>query len=143
VSDTVPIPSVAAPTQTVVSQQQLSVMTFAAALSGQRVVDDRPFPTPCLKGDALSIKICQEEYQRGLEDHKNALRVRSTLNKGDKPYSARDLSSKIGKLWKTSAGWKMVPLAKGYYDIHFDSADDLRRIWAAGTVHLKPGLLRF
>ena len=65
-----------------------------------------------------------------------------TLNKGDKPYSARDLSNKIGKLWKTTIGWKMVPLGKGYYDFHFDSADDLRKIWAACTVNLKPGLLR-
>jgi len=45
-------------------------------------------------------------------------------------------------IWKTSAGWKMVPLSRGYYDFHFDSVDDLRKIWAAGTVNLKPGLLR-
>jgi len=36
----------------------------------------------------------------------------------------------------------MVKLGKGYYDFHFDSADDLRKIWAACTVNLKPGLLR-
>ena len=78
----------------------------------------------------------------GVEECKKALRARLTLNKGDKPYSARDLSDKIGKLWKTSDGWKMVPLGKGYYDFHFDSADDLRKIWAAGTINLKPGLLR-
>ncbi|KEH29250.1 hypothetical protein MTR_4g031785 [Medicago truncatula] len=40
---------------------------------------------------------------------------------------------------ENTAGWKMVPLGKGYYDFHFESADDLRRIWAAGTVNLKPG----
>ncbi|AES87637.2 DUF4283 domain protein [Medicago truncatula] len=39
---------------------------------------------------------------------------------------------------ENTAGWKMVPLGKGYYDFHFESADDLRRIWAAGTVNLKP-----
>jgi len=36
----------------------------------------------------------------------------------------------------------MVPLGKGYYDFHLDSADDLRKIWAAGTINLKSGLLR-
>lgn len=36
----------------------------------------------------------------------------------------------------------MVTLGKGYYDFHFDSADDLRKIWAADTVNLKPDLLR-
>jgi len=41
-----------------------------------------------------------------------------------------------------TAIWKMVPLGKGYYDFHFDLANDLRKIWAAGTINLKPGLLR-
>jgi hypothetical protein len=61
--------------------------SFAAALAGPKVIDDRPLPTPCIKGDALSIKICQEEYHRGVEELKKALRARLTLNKGDKPYS--------------------------------------------------------
>ena len=91
----------------------------------------------------ISIKICQEEYRKGVEDCRKVLRVRLTLNKGDKPFSARDLSTKIGKIWKTTAGWKMVPLGKGFYDFHFDSVDDLKKIWAAGTVNLKPSLLRF
>lgn len=37
----------------------------------------------------------------------------------------------------------MVTLGKDYYDFHFDSTDDLRKIWAARTVSLEPGLLRF
>jgi len=27
-------------------------------------------------------------------------------------------------------------------DFHFESAEDLRKIWAVGTINLKPGLLR-
>jgi len=65
-----------------------------------------------------------------------------TLNKGEKLYSTRDLSTKLGKLWKTIMAWKMVLLGKGYYDFHFDSAKDLRKIWAAGIINLKPGLIR-
>jgi hypothetical protein len=100
-------------------------ISFAAALTGASAVVDRPYPSPCIKGDTLSIKICQEEYSKGVEDCKHELRARLILNKGDKPYSARDLSSKIAKLWKTTAGWKMVPLGKGYYDFLFELADDL------------------
>jgi len=37
----------------------------------------------------------------------------------------------------------MVPLGKGFYDFHFESTEDLKKIWAAGTVHIKPGLLQF
>ncbi|AES70252.2 DUF4283 domain protein [Medicago truncatula] len=80
--------------------------------------------------EPLSIRICHDEYHRGVEECKNAIRARLTLNKGDKSYFARDLSTKIGKHWKTSATWKMVPLGKGYYNFHFDLADDLRKIWA-------------
>jgi len=111
-------------------------------LAGQNTIDDRPLPTPCIKGDALSVRIRQEEYNRGVEECKNALRARLTLNKGEKPYSAHDLSTKLGKRWKTMEAWKMVPLGKGYYDFHFDSAEDLRQIWAAGTINLKLGLIR-
>jgi len=32
--------------------------SFALALAGQKVIDDKPLPTPCIKGDALSIRIC-------------------------------------------------------------------------------------
>lgn len=127
------------PLQSVSSAQKSS----ATALAGPSSFEDRPYPSPCIKGDALSIKICQEEYRKGIEDCKHALRARLTLLKGDKPYSARDLSIKIGKLWKTTAGWKMVPLGKGFYDFLFDSEADYRKIWALGTINLKPGLLRF
>jgi len=120
----------------------VSAMVQSTALAGAQVIDDRPYPSPCIKGDALSIKMCQEEYRKGVADCKNALRARLTLNKGDKPYSARDLSNKVGKLWKTMAGWKMVPPSKGYYDSIFDSAEDYRKIWAVGPVNLKSGLLR-
>ena len=84
--------------------------------------NDSPLPLPCIKGDALSIKIGQDEYHRGVDECNNALRARLTLNKGDKPYSARDLSTKLGGLWKTTTVWKMVPLGKGYFDFHFESA---------------------
>lgn len=33
-------------------------LSFASALAGKNSIDDIPFPTPCFKGDALSIKIC-------------------------------------------------------------------------------------
>jgi hypothetical protein len=77
-----------------ITEQPVSApsMSFAAALAGKTVIDDKPFPSPCIKGGALSIKICQEEYRKGVEDCRKVLRARLTLDKGDKPYSARDLS---------------------------------------------------
>lgn len=137
------VPHASVPITKTVPSHSAQQLSFATALSGTKEIDDRPFPSPCIKGDPLSIKICQEEYQMGVEDCRKVLRACLTLNKGDKPFSARDLSAKIGKIWKTTAGWKMVPLGKGFYDFHFESMEDLKKIWAAGTVNLKPGLLRF
>jgi len=117
--------------------------SFAATLGGKNSTTDiDPLPTPCIKGDALSIRIGHDEYKRRLAECKNALRATLPLTKGDKPYTTRDLSTKLGKIWKTTAKWKMVPLSKGYYDFHFELVDDLRKIWAAGTINVKPGFLR-
>jgi len=134
VFDTVPSPVAQSVPSATVQTISVTVRSFVVALAGQNVIDDRPLPTPCIKGDALSIRICQDEYHKGVEECKNALKAHLTLNKGDKLYSACDLSTKIGKHRKTSAAWKMVPPDKGYYDFHFDSADDLRKIWTTGTV---------
>ncbi|KEH19239.1 DUF4283 domain protein [Medicago truncatula] len=100
------------------------------------------YSVPCIKGDSLSIRICQDEYVKGLEDCQYALRGRLILSKGDKPYTARDLASKLGKIWKIIHQWKMVNLGQGFYDFLFENHDDFNRTWTAGTVSLQPGLLR-
>jgi len=131
------------PSTAIVPTGSATPLSFAAALTGTTIIDDKPYPSLCIKGDALRIKVCQDEYQKGVEDCRKVLRARLTFNKGDKPLFACDLSTNIGKIWKTTARWKMVPLGKGYYDFHFELVEDLKKIWAAGTVNLKPGLLRF
>ena len=101
--------------------------SFAAAVRGTRSppVDEPLFPVPCIKGDSLSIRICHNEYA-----------------KGDKPYTARDLASKLGNIWKVAHQWKMLSLGRGFYDFLFEHSYDFSRIWTAGTVSLQPGLLR-
>jgi len=60
------------------------------------------------------------------------------LNKGDKPYTAQDLTRALGKLWKISCSWKIISLGRGFYDFYFDYLGDMFKIWAAGTVNLRP-----
>jgi len=139
-----PVQSHSSTQQVLDSVQTLNVpkKSFAAVLDSRSSNDDASLPVPCIKGDVLCIKIGQEEYAKGLDECRNALRGRITLVKGDKPYTARDLAKKLYSIWKLAQKWKMVPLGKGYYDFHFESLDEFRKIWAAGTVNLKPGLLR-
>jgi len=82
------------------------------------LVDSAPLLFPCIKGDILykNIKIDQEEYNKGLADCQKALRGRLVLNKGDKPYTARYLISRLSTIWKTIGKWKMVYLGRGFYD---------------------------
>jgi len=49
---------------------------------------------------------------------------------------------KLQKQWKTTGPWTMLSLGKGYYEFSFASENDLRSVWAFGTVSLKPSVLR-
>lgn len=86
-----------------VSSQIVTVpyKSFAAAL-GERgsLPNDTPFLIPCLKGDTFCSKLGQEESTKGLADRQNALRGRLTWVKGDKPYTAQDLATKLGSILK-------------------------------------------
>jgi len=64
------------------------------------------------------------------------------LCKGDKPYTMKDLYSKLSTLWKGAAPWRMVSLGRTFYEFQFSSYEDLRLAWAAGTTNLKPRILR-
>lgn len=49
VSDTAP--------SAMVQAQAVPIKSFAVVLAGQNTIYDRPLPAPCIKGDALSIRI--------------------------------------------------------------------------------------
>lgn len=64
------------------------------------------------------------------------------MSKGDKPYGSREVLTKLQQLWSNIGPWKLTPLARGYFEFSFSSYEDLRSVWAKGTLNLKPGLLR-
>jgi len=115
--------------------------SFAQALRGTPVHSD-PFPVPSIRGETLSVKITDAVYYRGLDVCKTKLHGRLVLNKGDKPYSSKDITVKLQKLWKVKGPWHLLSLGWGFYEFFFASQEDMRTVWAAGTVSLKPGLLR-
>jgi len=68
VSDTVPVPTVTATMQqpsssTNVQQNALPIMTFAAALAGQKVADDRTFDEILVERDGFDFKV-EVQYER-------------------------------------------------------------------------------
>jgi len=118
-------------------------VSFAQALTGYtKTASNDNLPPPLIRGEQVSIKITQEVYEKGTAVCKHNLRGRLILNKGDKPYTKQDIQMKLQKVWKTSANWSMTSLGRGYYEFFFGTENDKRNVWAAGTVNLKPGVLR-
>jgi len=116
--------------------------TFAQALCGCSQTTTKPLPLPTICGETLSISISVAAYSRGVDYCKINLRGRLVLNKGDKPYATKDITAKLQKLWKVKGPWHMLSLGRWLYEFFFASQEDMRTVWAAGTVSLKPGMLR-
>lgn len=53
-----------------------------------------------------------------------------------------DLYAFLSMKWGISSTWICVPLAKGLFDLHFNSIEDMVRIGEAGSVLFKPGIFR-
>jgi len=58
------------------------------------------FPPHTIKGDSMSFKISQGEYELGIGECKRSLQTRLTLQKGDPPLTTRDLHKKLSNLLK-------------------------------------------
>lgn len=123
--------------------QTVHRVSFAQALlATSKVSSTENMPTPIIRGESVSITISQQIYENGLEVCKHNLQGRLVLNKGDKPYTTKDIHLKLQKQWKVSGEWSMRPLGRGFFEFTFSSDTDLRMVWAIGTVNLKPGVLR-
>jgi len=116
--------------------------SFAQALCDSTVIYSEPFPSPVIRGDMLLVKISKEAYVCGLEACRTNLWGRLMLNKGDTPYSSKFVFAKLQTICILSGPWSLRSLGRGFYEFTFASHEDLCKVWAAGTVSLKPGVLR-
>ncbi|MCH84492.1 NBS resistance protein [Trifolium medium] len=117
--------------------------SFAQALVNEEVdVSRTPLPTPSVKGDSICVKITQKEYYKGVEDCMNHLHGRLIMPKSERSLTAKELSVKLGSIWKNLSPWKLAPLGKGFFEFRFSKAEDKRKVWSLGTFNLMPGLLR-
>jgi len=120
-----------------------SPVSFAQALTGtNKTVSNDNLPIPYIQGETLGVKITEDFYEHGRIFCKTNLRGRIVLNKGDKPYTTKDIESKLQKLWKIGGAWRMLSLGRGFYEFFFSNETNMRTVWSVGTMNLKPGLLR-
>ncbi|KAK9266738.1 hypothetical protein L1049_027276 [Liquidambar formosana] len=99
-------------------------------------------PVPVVKGNVISVTLDEEVYRESLEECRSNLIGRVLLPKGSKPARLEDLQIKLSSLWKPQGHWLLVPLGKGYFDLHFSSVEERQRIWAFGSCNLDPRILR-
>ncbi|XP_061999265.1 uncharacterized protein LOC133716589 [Rosa rugosa] len=118
--------------------------TFASVLSNsvESSVSLSELPAPVIRGDKTYVKINEALYQYQLKIFKTNLIGRLLLRKGSVPMKTSILKSLLADLWKPSTPWRLVPLGMGYFDIHFGTEEDLRRVWGGGTCTLLDGLFR-
>lgn len=125
-------------------RQASKAKTFASVLSGsvESTVALSQLPIPVVRGDMTYVKINEQMYQEQLKTFKTNLIGRLLLRKGSTPLKLHDLKASLTALWKLSSPWRLVPLGKGYFDIHFNTEVDMRRVWGGGTCTLASGLFR-
>lgn len=110
-------------------------------LSPTPAISQSQLPKPCIKGCAVSIRISDDEYQKGLLSCQNNLHGRLILPKGTTPAKVTEVRDKLFKLWSPIGQWKIIPLGRGFYEFCLASAEDLRSISALGTCVFTSGVL--
>ena len=117
--------------------------TFASVLAGEEShVPINQLATPTLRGDKVYVKINEAIYQEQLKACSTNLIGRLLLRKGSTPLKTESLKLALNSLWKPNGPWRLVPIGKGYFDIHFDSERDMHKAWGGGTCTLENGLFR-
>ncbi|CAN6702112.1 unnamed protein product [Malus baccata var. baccata] len=125
------------------AQPLLKARTFASVVSTP--IEDvhlSQLLTPVVRGDKTYVKISEDLYQEQLKLFQNNLLGRLLLKKGSTPMKTGDLKSCLEDAWRPTAPWNLVLIGKGYFDIHFNKEDDMRRAWGGGTCTLATGLFR-
>ncbi|KAM2866225.1 hypothetical protein COP2_022299 [Malus domestica] len=135
-SDSAPLPRNSKP-------PSMKARTFASIVSDSTErVSLSQLPIPVIRGDQIFVKISKDLYQQQLQSFRTNLIGRLLLRKGTTPLKTAELKSSLEALWRPVTPWLLVPLGKGYFDIHFNTEDDKRRIWGGGNCTLPNGIFR-
>ena len=59
------------------------------------------------------------------------------LRKGYVPMKPSELKFVLQLIWQLQNPWKLTPL---YFNIHFSSEEDLKRVWSGGSCSISNGI---
>ncbi|XP_024177848.1 uncharacterized protein LOC112183741 [Rosa chinensis] len=127
------------------SEQRIhKAKTFASIVAGseETQVPISQLPAPTIRGDTVYVKINERIYQEQSAACRNNLIGRLLLRKGTIPLKTETLKASLHTLWRPLGPWRLVPIGKRYFDIHFNSEADMRKVWGGGTCTLESGIFR-
>ncbi|XP_058783717.1 uncharacterized protein LOC131658440 [Vicia villosa] len=99
-------------------------------------------PTPCIKGDRVSITIPEDECLLGLESCKQNLHGRIIWPKRSTPLTLVSLKSKLSSLWNSIGKWDVTSSGKVFFEFTFLSIEDFRRVLLVNSWNLSHGILK-
>ncbi|XP_061999165.1 uncharacterized protein LOC133716473 [Rosa rugosa] len=117
--------------------------SFASILSNEPPlnfsIDD--LLAPIFENGFVSVQISEDSYLRGLGKCKTNLVGRLVLPPKASPLKSHELSLQLRSHWPTLPNWTVSPLGKGFFMLHFQSLDDMQKVWSLGIVRLNQGFL--
>ncbi|GAY56175.1 hypothetical protein CUMW_169850 [Citrus unshiu] len=49
------------------------------------------------------------------------------------PIKLDEIQAHLQKVWHPSSASHLIPLARGFFYIHFNDENDIRKVWGRGT----------
>ncbi|KEH26551.1 hypothetical protein MTR_6g464500 [Medicago truncatula] len=92
------------------NQKPILKKSFSQALKNIRDIPHSQLLKTSLKGNEFAIPIPDEEYESGLEDHRNSLHARIMWRKGSTPLTVMALRAKLLSIWKNLVRWGITSL---------------------------------
>lgn len=125
------------------NQKPILKKSFSQALKNIRDIPHSQLLKTSLKGNEFAIPIPDEEYESGLEDHRNSLHARIMWRKGSTPLTVMALRAKLLSIWKNLVRWGITSLGNGFYKLCFSFVEDANSIRSLGSWNLNLGFLSF
>lgn len=97
---------------------------------------------PVKKGEFYSIHVGEDLYSDSAKNYVDSLIGHVIYSKGEKPLPTLELQRKLETIWEMSSPLRLLPLGRGYFNIHFGSNEERNKAFLRQSWAMKPGLLR-